>query len=112
MQPTRVINKTIEVMKRRNPLRFLVTQSLAVRMKVPLQGHRSNGQARTSWRRMAVAGGIQQPIQMVEQAVYSVRGARRLRAIIGQCELDPPPTELLNHFSDAATEPFRVPFLQ
>src|SRR5262249_6551080 len=46
------------------------------------------------------------------QAVYSVRGARRLRAIVGRREFGAPPAELLNHFGDAATEMFRAPFFQ
>src|SRR5262245_58920422 len=112
MQPVRVINKAIEVMKRRNPLRLRLTQSPAIRMKVPLQGHCPNGQARTSWRRVAVAGGIQQSIQMIEQAVYSIRGARRLRAIVGRCEFVPASAEFLNHFSDPAAQSFRTPLLQ
>src|SRR5499427_21160 len=112
MQPVWVINKAVEVMKWRNPHRLLLTQSLAVRMKVPLQGHCPNGQAQASWHRVAVAGGIQQPIQMIEQAIHSVRGARRLRAIVGRCEFDPSPTKLLKHFGDAATELFRAPLLQ
>jgi hypothetical protein len=49
---------------------------------------------------------------MIEQAVYSVRGARRLRAIVGRCEFGTPPAEFLNHFGDAATEMFRAPFPQ
>src|SRR5262245_11386509 len=112
MQPVCVINKAVEVMKWRNPLRLLLTHSLAIRMKVPLQGHGPNCQAQAPWRRVAVAGGIQQPIQMIEQAIHSVRSARRLRAIIARCEFDPSPTKLLNHFGDAATELFRAPLLQ
>ncbi len=112
MQPVLVINKAVEVMKRGNPPRLLLTQSLAVRMKVPLQGHRPNRQAQTFWRRVAIAGCVQQSVQMIEQAVYSVRGARRLRAIVGRREFSTPPAELLNHFGDAATEMFRAPLSQ
>src|SRR6266508_5285898 len=112
MQTVLVINKAVEVMKRGNPPRLLLTQSLAVRMKVPLQGHRPNRQAQTFWRRVAIAGCVQQSVQMIEQAVYSVRGARRLRAIVGRREFSTPPAELLNHFGDAATEMFRAPLSQ
>src|SRR5262249_39744965 len=112
MQPVRVINKAVEVMKRRNPLRLLVMQSLAVWMKVPLQGYRPTGRARPFRRRGAVAGAIQQPIHMIEQAVHSIRGARRLRAIVGRREFDSASAKLLDHFGDAATETLGAPLLQ
>src|SRR5215468_4781197 len=99
-------------MKWRNPHRLLLTQSLAVRMKVPLQGHCPNGQAQASWHRVAVAGGIQQPIQMIEQAIHSVRGARRLRAIVGRCDFGPSATKLLKHSGAGGTALFRAALLQ
>ena len=112
MQPVLVINKPVEITKRRYPRRLPLTQPRSVGMKVPLQGHRSYHQPCALPTRMAIASRIQQPIQPVQQPVYPVGCASRSRTIISSSEVLSPLAQFQHHLLGCPAHLFIGPMLQ
>lgn len=73
-------------------------------MKIPLHRPSPHGQAGTGRLAVTVAHGIQDAIQMIEQAIDGVGRARRLRAIIGRSEVRTVATQLADHLRHRAVK--------
>src|SRR5262245_4372657 len=109
MQPVSVINKSIEVVEGRIPPFTALPQPCAIRVKVPLQGPRPHRKSRTLRLRVTIATCIQQPIQVMEQPIHSVRCPRTRWTIIGRRELLPPPTPFQYHLCHSSTQRLTCP---
>ena len=59
MQPVWMILKAVQVVKGSRPRRLVTPQTCAIRVKVPLQRHRTYGEARTLGGAVPVAHGIE-----------------------------------------------------
>src|SRR5213593_4489758 len=96
--------KAIEILERRPPQGLVMAQPGAIRMKIPLHRPRPHGQACARRMAMTVTHGIQDPIQMIEQAIGGISRARRLRASVGWREVSAVPTQLADHLCYRAVE--------
>src|SRR5215212_1016819 len=112
MQPVLMINKPVEVAKRRLSQRLPMAQPRAIRMKVPLQGHCTHSQPHTLCCRVAVAARVQQSIHSIQQPVYCIRCASSTRAIISGREVLTSLTQLQDHLRDCSAQLRNRPLLQ
>jgi hypothetical protein len=112
MQPVGVIEKAIEIGERRGAGGLVMAQAGAVGMKIPLQRPRPHGQARTGLVAVTVLHSIQGSIQMVVDAIHSIRRTRRLWAVIGGGEVGPVARHLGNRLGHRPVEGGARPLCQ
>ena len=104
MQPVGVILEAVEIVKGRYPHGLVTPQARAIGMKVPLQCHGADRQPRARGGGVTVAHRVEHAVLIVEQPVNRIRGAVRLRTIIGRGEVGPMATHLQDHLGDGPTE--------
>jgi hypothetical protein len=81
-------------------------------MKVPLQCQRPQSQARRCWLAVQVAPRVQQAVGRVQEPIYGVARARRLRVCISHLVVRPPRVQLVDHRLQWAAQTALRPFVQ
>lgn len=104
-----MILKAIQISKRRLPFRVIAAQPLALRVKVPLQGHRSQGQLRRLPFPVQVAPRIQHPILLIHQPLDLVGGSPTPRMLLGFYLSRTLLPALADHLLDCARQLFTGP---